>query len=188
MRITRHGIFAGFGIAALAIAATPAEATLIGDLVFVEYHFPVVGSIFEQESRVVEAGSDDSVTLLESIGTPGNVNVEESSVEIQWAPVIFFPGAFNGIIIRDLDFSGTPGPIVGINIVTDAPGWNDSFASFTGDSLALNFVTLGTVPDGFSMTVDFVTEAQTPEPGGLGLVGFALSLLAIAARRPRNNR
>ncbi len=186
MTLTKRYFIAGFAAVAPAIFSAPAHATLIGDLVSVEYHFPSLGSIFEEHLTTVQAGSTDSVTLLAGTLTPATVNVEESSVRIDFAPVTFNPVAtFNGIFIRDLDFSGAPGPIVGLQIATNASGWNDSFASFTSDSIALNYVSLGTLQDGFSMTVDLVVQQETPEPGTLALMVLGLSALGAAARRSR---
>jgi hypothetical protein len=187
MRLKNRCFILASAIATVASAA-PAGATLIGDLVSVEYHFPDLGTLVETHSTTVQAGPADSVTLLEEFLTPGTVNVEESSVEIDWVPVEFTPGTFNGLVLRDLDFSGAPGPIVGLQIVTDAPTWNDSFASFTGDSIALNFASLGVLERGFTMTVDIVVvPRETPEPGTFALLLLGLSALGIAARVSRRS-
>ena len=48
----------------LALMAAPAQATLIGDTVSVEYHFPDLGTIFESDLTVVEAGPGDIVDFF----------------------------------------------------------------------------------------------------------------------------
>jgi hypothetical protein len=166
----------------LALLAAPAQATLIGDTVSVEYHFPDLGTIFESHLTVVQSGAADTVTFT-TVGTVGNVNVEDSSVEIAWAPVQFSSAAFNGVVITDMDFI-PPTEIVGLNIVTDLPGWNDSRASFTADSIALNFENLLAF-DGFSMSANLLLKT-TPEPASMGL--FALGIAGVALRARRNRR
>jgi hypothetical protein len=173
----------GSAVVAWAFLAAPADATLIGDLVSVEYHFPDLGTIFEEHQVVVEEGAADTVTLLAAQGAPGNVNIEESSVQIDWAPVTFSPGNFNGLVVTDMDFFGPPASIVGLNIVTNAPGWNDAFASFTTDSIALNYASLGTAINGFSMTVNLLVQREAPEPVTLGLMALGLAAVGLAARR-----
>jgi len=183
MLLGKRSFIPGTAAVALALLAAPAQATLIGDTVSVEYHFPDLGTIFESQLTVVQAGSTDSVTLLATLLTPGNVNVEDSSVEIDWAPVVFTPANFNGIVITDMDFSGLPASIVGLDIATNAAGWNDAFASFTADSIALNYASLGTVLSGFSMTVDLIVQRDAPEPATLGFMVLGLAALRLAARR-----
>lgn len=173
----------GSAAVALALIATPAQATLIGDTVSVEYHFPDLGTIVESELTVVQAGPADTVTLLEIFLTPVNIDVESSSVQIDWAPVEFTPANFNGVVITDMDFLGPPASILGLNILTNAAGWNDAFASFTTDSIALNYANLGPMVDGFSMTVELLVQQAAPEPAPLGLMVLGLSAVALGARR-----
>jgi hypothetical protein len=167
----------------LALLAAPAQATLIGDTVSVEYHFPDLGTIFESHLTVVQSGAADTVTFT-TVGTVGNVNVEDSSVEIEWAPVQFLAASFNGVVITDMDFFGPPTEIMGLNIVTDLPGWNDSRASFTADSIALNFENLVAF-DGFSMSANLLLKTA-PEPASMGL--FALGIAGVVLRARRNPR
>ena len=183
MSLTKRSFIPGPAAAALALLAAPAHATLIGDTVSVEYHFPNLGTIFEEHLTVVQAGAADTVTLLMAQNTPVNVDVEDSSVQIDWAPVDFNPGSFNGVVITDMDFFGPPASIVGLNIVTNAPGWNDAFASFTTDSIALNYVNLGVVFDGFSMTVNLLVRPDVPEPATLGFITLGLAAVVLGQRR-----
>jgi hypothetical protein len=82
-----------------------------------------------------------------------------------------------------MDFSGLPAAIVGLDISTNAPGWNDAFASFTSDSIALNYASLGSGLNGFSMTVDLVVQRDAPEPTMLGFLVLGLAALRLASRR-----
>jgi hypothetical protein len=167
----------------LALLAAPAQATLIGDTVSVEYQFPDLGTIFESHLTVVEAGTGDVVDFFAG-DHQVDVNVEASSVEIDWIINIinFQPGNFNGIVVTDLDFQGQPAPLIGIDITTNAQGWNDAFASFTEDSIALNFEPLGSVPQ-FSMVVDLIFRQAAPEPTSIGLIALGLAGLVLRARR-----
>jgi hypothetical protein len=175
------------GAVAVALLATPAHATLIGDTVSVEYHFPDLGTIFESQLTVVQAGAADTVTLLTGPGTPVNVNVEDSSVQIDWAPVRFLPGNFNGIVIAGMDF-GPPASIVGLNIVTNAPGWNDAFASFTTGGIALNYADVDEAFNGFSMTVNLLVSEPAPEPATLELMVLGLTAVGLGTRRRSPSR
>lgn len=96
-------------------------------------------------------------------------------------------GDFNGLQIRDLDWIGSAGSITGLNITTNLVNWSDSFASFTADSVAINFAEYSNIGTGhltpFEMTIVLNTTHAVPEPSPFALLGLGLIALGVVRKR-----
>ena len=168
----------------LCLTATSVSASLIGDEVTLEYFFPDRSTIFESHTTVVTTDGSDVVILFDlQPMTSIDMNANGFSLASLFDETFFWESEFNGFVISGLDWAGQPREIVGLAILTDLPGWDDNFASFSSDSVAINFASLaGPTILPFNMQVEFQTVAVVPLPTAVWLFGSALGLLGWLQR------
>ncbi len=159
-----------------------AQASLIDDLVDIEHHSPVFGTV----DAASGGGQDILVTSdIEVLGMHFgvyDVDVEEASVIVDFLKPNQFgnPGVFDyaGLVVSDLDFE--PGYILlGVDIDTDMAGWDASRLMFGDDFAGFNWQGLSV--DGstnFTAFFDFGPN-PIPIPSTLllfvsGIAGFTL--------------
>ncbi|MBI2380211.1 MAG: hypothetical protein HYV16_05625 [Gammaproteobacteria bacterium] len=156
-----------------------AQATLIGDDIDICHYFPDIGTVYNcVNDVVVQAGAGD---VTNPTGVWYNVDVEDSSFFLDFlATATWTTTSFNGLVLQDLDWVGMEGLIVGLIIETNMAGWDDSRASFTADSVALNMNGLSFDADTF-FNVILLTRHGIPTPAPLLLLAAGL----LALRRIR---
>jgi len=161
---------------ALFIFSLNANASLIGDEVSATWK--VDGSTVISETFVV----DNGVELNGTWASAGFLNVQDTSINIDFndstglAAVVTWE-------FTSLDFSGTPGGISNVTVNTNYVGWQNSFLSFTDDSIFINFtsdVTYNNATDYFDIQITAV-----PLPASLWL--FTSGLISLIALRRRKH-
>ena len=177
--------------------ASPASASLIGDTIGGELNFDGFSeNFFDPANGLVPGGSsgiqpqavvnDPDAAFVEFQfldGSSGiNVDVDENSVTINQFAVggSFFANGWT-ITLTDLDWLGTPGQIVGLEVDFDQFGLTTAFGP---DSLTFNWEGDDFPVDGLTAEFAIIT-AHLPEPGTLALLGVGLLGLGVAAGRRR---
>jgi hypothetical protein len=159
-----------------------AQASLIDDLVDIEHHFPLFGTVD------VSSGGGQDILVTSGTEVQGmhfgvyDVNVEADSVIVDFLKENQFgdPGVFdyNGLVLSDLDFE--PDYILlGVDVDTNMAGWDESRLMFGDDFAGFNWQGLSV--DGstnFTAFFDFGPN-PIPIPATLllfvsGIAGFAL--------------
>ena len=164
-------------LASLAFAASNAAyAGLIGDEVQARWIF---APLFDQTSIfVVGPGTE----LVGTWGSDNNLDVGDNYIE---STIPFAIGVGSGVSwhFSSLDFGG----IGGFSVSTNFQGWNDSWLSFTSDSIDITFFNTVEFPFGEGHIRITLLPTQIPEPASslLLLLGLAVSLLLHGATRSR---
>jgi hypothetical protein len=160
-------------VAALTGAPPPAVASLIGDTVTFDLHFPTFGTIAFSDSAIVGPGSE--FFFEDSI----EVDIDASSITIGIAFSGELPGPFLALIFGDLDV-GTPGGIVGLALTTAIPGMDESRLAFEPDAVGVLLSGL-TIPGLALIRIDLLVA--TPAPAALVLLVLGLTMAAGRAWR-----
>lgn len=168
------------GVVAVAfLFSAPAGATLIGDEVNARWQYPP-GAFDENETFTVGAGAETT----DWVGTQGILDLGADYIQItlsvsHWAAGIIWT-------FSDLDWAGEPMQIAAVTAIVDNwTGWNDSFISFTKDSIT---VTTGNIfqitdPDN-SLRLNITTrQTEIPEPTTMALLGVGAAGLIARRRR-----
>jgi hypothetical protein len=165
-------------LAGLAFAAsTAAHAGLIGDEVQARWIY-APGDFDQTSTFVVGHGTE----LVGGWGLGHDLDVGDNYIE---AAIKFVSGIGDGVNwqFSSLDFGG----IGGFSVSTNFSGWNDSWLSFTSDSIEITFFNLVLFPfgEGHIRITLLPVSAQIAEPasGLLLLAGLAVLLLSQGAIR-----
>lgn len=176
------GLFTALGSVAVPFAAW---ATLIGDTVVIEHHAGSFGSVVPGYSFSIEvmAGTADETRILGYT----LANPEHDSVLMRFDP----PGqqkwgnsfGFNGLVIKNLDWSGPSGPyrlasaLVETNYVAESPlepGWDESRIIAGDDYIGFDWAGLLIRSDTyFNVSLVFAPVA-IEEPNGLSAIAPAI--------------
>jgi hypothetical protein len=159
-----------------------AQASLIDDLVDIEHHSPVFGTVD------ATSGGGQDILVTSDIEVQGmhfgvyDVDVEEASVIVDFLKPNQFgnPGVFDyaGLVVSDLDFE--PGYILlGVDVDTNMAGWDESRLMFGDDFTGFNWQGLSVDGDtNFTAFFDFGPNPIPIPPTLLlfvsGIVGFTL--------------
>jgi hypothetical protein len=164
-----------------------AQASLIDDLVDIEHHFPLFGTVDAgsgggQDIPVTASGPEVPPEVEGMHFGVYDVDVEADSVIVDFLNPNRFgdPGVFdyNGLVLSDLDFE--PGYILlGVDVDTNMDGWDASRLMFGDDFAGFNWQGLSV--DGstnFTAFFDFGPNPIPIPPTLLlfvsGIAGFAL--------------
>ena len=162
-------------LASLVFAASNAAyAGLIGDEVKARWIF---APFFDQTSIfVVGPGTE----LVGTWGLSSNLDVGDNYIE---ATIPLGSGITSGPSwhFSSLDFGG----IGGFSVSTNFQGWNDSWLSFTSDSIDITFFNEVQFPfgEGHIRITLLPDAAEIPEPASILLLLLALAALYVVARR-----
>ena len=163
------------GAAAGAIAAPGlANASLAGHTLHAYYEFPTLGAIYTDHGTFSPPTSDNLFGLVQYTVSDDQITLSAITT-FAWVPA-----AFNGLVFQDL--SGHTG-ITGISLdpSSNANGATSSNASFTADSIMLNFGASPNWTIGQFATFDLSFGPGVPEPAvwllmiaGFGAIGLTL--------------
>jgi hypothetical protein len=154
------------------IASNTAYAGLIGDEVQARWIF---APFFDQTSTfVVGAGTE----LVGTWGSGHNLDVGDNYIEATLPEVV---GIGSGVNWRfsSLDFGG----IGGFSVVTTFQGWNDSWLSYTSDSIDITFLDLIQFPLGEGYIRITLLPSQVSEPDFIQLLLLGLAVAMILRLR-----
>ena len=166
-------------LAAFAVLLSPmaAQATLIGDVINVEF---ILGGVSQGSAStiVINPGRE-----FEGPGfglDPGEfIDITGTSIEALVLEPFLVPDT--RYIFSDLDWIGGPGTITGFTLTTDIVGFSAADITFGDDFVIVNagdFTGTGT------MSIELQTShAAVPEPSTLAL--FTLGLLGLGLARKR---
>ncbi len=151
----------------------PAQASLIGDEVTVEHNNGL--RIINLGSHLVTT-SDENISFFSSY----QIDIEAESIIFDFIAFGTF-GQTALVTLSDLDWVGMSGEVTGVTTTsTFFPGWSNSRATFTSDSVSFDFSDTEIIPS-TSLTATLQT-AHTPVPipsafllmgtGLLGLIGY----------------
>ena len=159
-------------LAALALfASNAAYAGLIGDQVQARWIF----GFFDQTSIfVVGPGTE----LVGAWGSDSNLDVGDNYIEAT-LPTSVGIGSGPSWHFSSLDFGG----IGGFSVSTNFQGWNDSWLSFTSDSIDITFFNQVQFPFGEGYIRITLLPSQIPEPPSSLLLILGLAVLCVVARR-----
>jgi hypothetical protein len=157
------------------------QASLIGDLVDIEHHFPQFGTID------VGSGGGQDILVTSGIEVQGmhfgvyDVDVRDSSVDVDFVTLTqntFGTSNYNGLVLSGLDFEDGY-ILLGVDVDTNMSGWTDSRLTFGDDFAGFNWQ--GLTVDGttnFTALFDFGPNPIPIPPTLLlfvsGLAGFTL--------------
>ena len=160
-------------LASLAFAASNcAYAGLIGDEVQAQW---INAPFFEQTSVFVVGPGPE---LIGTWGLSSNLDVGDNYIE---ATVVFASGIASGPNwhFSSLDFGG----IDGFSVSTNFQGWNDSWLSFTSDSIGITFFNEVQFPFGEGYIRITLLPTEIPEPASSVLLLLGLGVLSVVVRR-----
>ena len=165
-------------LASLAFAASnAAHAGLIGDEVQARWIF---APSFDQTSVfVVGPGTE----LAGTWGSDNNLDVGDNYIE---AAIPNGVGVGSGVSwhFSSLDFGG----IGGFSVSTNFQGWNDSWLSFTSDSIDITFFNSVEFPRNEGHIRINLLPTQIPEPASSLLLLLGLAVLSVVTRRHSKSR
>ena len=186
--------------------AGTANATLIGDTVTVGHEGPMGGATPPSTFAVAD-GTSDIYTFYWSYPYAYQVNVEADSIYVTfdylpgsgtWADEGYscsftppfecgpVPVSFNGLVVSGLnDSSGNV--LQNVLVSSNMVGWDSSRLAFGSDYVMFDWKGLSFDPSIYlTATLDF-GSASVPEPGSLGLMLAAISMLGFVPRRRKLN-
>ena len=182
MKITKLA----FGILAttpLLFAGHAKAASLIGDTIDIDFFqgdldTPFGGTI----TLPVIEGTDDAATIPINEFFNVTINPEAESIVIDLITncdceggVRFFETDFTGAVFSDFDWMDNPRKIVGVEVLSELSGVDDTRVTFDSDLVRFNIAGL-TVPSGSSrVTLNLETET-VPEPFSLFGTSLAMGL------------
>jgi hypothetical protein len=178
---------------AAAILAAPANASLLGDEIFVDrlnpeasggpfsYCQDVIGTGPQGCAVTVAEGTSDRLALTD--GKNLFVNVDPATIRIDFGPEFGGGGPFDfhEIVFSDLDFADPNTFLAGFTLDTNLDGMDANRIRFTADSLAVNYANI-TYPGGQFLTL-LLQTATIPEPSTILLSIFGIAL-AASRRKP----
>jgi hypothetical protein len=177
-----------------AVATAAADASLIGDQIYIDRLIPSREPPFSFCESVLGSGPDGcAVTVTDGQSdrlalTTGNnlyVNVEASQIRFEFGPDFGAGGFFDEhlIVFNDLDFLGTNRIISGVAVDTDLVGMDASRISFSHYSVVVNYANISY--SGGQYLILTLQTSPLPEPSTLAFVGFAGLCLAVPYRKMR---
>ncbi|HEY7205729.1 MAG TPA: PEP-CTERM sorting domain-containing protein [Methylomirabilota bacterium] len=172
-----------------ALVAPAQAASILGDTITVDWHFPSLGSIIFSQAVVVPGAVVPGSGLGSvTIGT-GTITVENTT--FGWSG----SSGFNGLIFTDTTQVPNFTSFSLVSIDGFAPPV-DPILSFTANQLVVNFNANASsnVADGtgqlytFSFTTEGGPVTVVPEPATLLLLGSTLTAFGLAGRKVRRKR
>lgn len=188
-----RAVVALFAFVGLALAGTPARASLIGVELTPSYRIPdlasvYIGATWDTSPFTVGAGLE-TIGRLDGDVTQLNVDFDADSLVIRISNQLQSPtwnaATFNGVVFTAAVPLGLASATVDAGLTT-MPGFDDSRVTFTGNEIRLNWQGLSSA-NGLVVAVDF-TFGQVPEPGTLALLGMVVAGLGAARVRRRARR
>ncbi len=159
-------------IRALAVFAltvsNAAYAGLIGDEVQARWIF---APFFDQTSTfVVGAGTE----LVGTWGSGHNLDVGDNYIEATLPDVVGIGGGVNWLF-SSLDFGG----IGGVSVATNFQNWNDSWLTYTSESIDITFFDLVLFPlrEGYIRITLLPSQVSEPPSIQLLLLAFAVAMV-----------
>ena len=156
------------------VTSTAANAGLIGDEVQARWIF---APFFDQTSTFIVG---DGTELVGNWGSDNNLDVGDNYIETT-IPAAVGVGIGVNWQFSSLDFGG----IWGFSVSTNFSGWNDSWLTFTSDSIDITFFNNVQFPfgDGHIRITLLPDPTQIPEPASSLLMLLGLAALSVATKR-----
>ena len=163
-------------------ASSTALATLIGDTITFNTHFPSDGSITSSQDFLVSGGIECSGCPSAGFVLDGQtLDIGDDFIEFNSSFITAFSGPDAIFEFLDLDWIDAAGELVGFSLTTDFASVDDSDVSFTSDSIRID---IGDSGDGsfWRLELDAV-HVRVPEPTTIALMGLGLAGLGYRKRK-----